>query len=780
MRTLPILCILVIQAVYAQNKARYDLDPQAVSKQAAAASYDYRSAGNALLEYTLITQGYFTLGTTGGVDPGSLDDGCQITFGHPYAKTSSPVFSLDGTWYRPDDYFAGGESAISASADSLVLVMSRLGKVRLRLCIAAAEGSRSAGLRVELANLDDHPHSCGIGMLIDPALGKWGDGELRFPWGFLREDSAFGAPAIPNSIQVYEYSRTPMGMGIAIESPDEPPDRLTAENWLQAMTNPGPDFSPSGLGALYDLVLKYFWHERILAPNESISCSLRVTLLQPDFGDAIFLRSDLPQALTIENGLLYPRSIRSVVTAYNALSAPRSGLKLTVSSSDEIRQTAPLSSFSVEGHGTSYINTVFESKESYDDRALPVTISCTAGGATLATMTRRVFMPAVPVSDTGLVVSIDTVRLGSPRVELRFHAQRAATGALITALTDENIRLEENGARRRQFTLGKDPSGGVNAVDIVFALDVTGSMTNIINAVKSNIREFADSLHAKGIDYRLGMVTFLDDIENEYPFTGDIGEFQKYVDAQYAHNGGDAPENSLEALLRASRYPWRASGVRIIIWITDSNYHELDAVTPLSRKDLVQALLAAGTRLHSIGSPSYHVCCYDPIVSPTGGNFYDINGKFRDILLDIGRFGSNSEYLLSYDSPLASGDKREITLTLHFAGLGGNATWRTGSPPGLRERSILSCYPNPFNPATRIRVHNPSLLAGSVEIYTMLGRKVKSFSIAPGGGDADLLWDARSDDGSPVATGCYLVRTRLIGREGAPGSDETMRLIHLK
>ncbi len=64
------------------------------------------------------------------------------------------------------------------------------------------------------------------------------------------------------------------------------------------------------------------------------------------------------------------------------------------------------------------------------------------------------------------------------------------------------------------FTLAKDTSGGTNKADIIFVLDVTGSMTNEINGVKENIVEFADSLSAQGIDFRLGMVTFLDEVEN--------------------------------------------------------------------------------------------------------------------------------------------------------------------------------------------------------------------------------------------------------------------------
>ena len=75
--------------------------------------------------------------------------------------------------------------------------------------------------------------------------------------------------------------------------------------------------------------------------------------------------------------------------------------------------------------------------------------------------------------------------------------------------------------------LKKDRSSGVDAADIVFVLDVTGSMGDEIDGVKNHIVEFADSLSYRGIDFRLGMVTFLDVIENVYPFTRDVSSFSR-------------------------------------------------------------------------------------------------------------------------------------------------------------------------------------------------------------------------------------------------------------
>ncbi len=68
-------------------------------------------------------------------------------------------------------------------------------------------------------------------------------------------------------------------------------------------------------------------------------------------------------------------------------------------------------------------------------------------------------------------------------------------------------------------------------------LDVTGSMSQEISGVRDNIVEFTDSLSYQGIDFRLAMVTFLDEIENIYDFTSNVQLFQQYVNDQYALGG---------------------------------------------------------------------------------------------------------------------------------------------------------------------------------------------------------------------------------------------------
>ena len=66
-------------------------------------------------------------------------------------------------------------------------------------------------------------------------------------------------------------------------------------------------------------------------------------------------------------------------------------------------------------------------------------------------------------------------------------------------------------------------------------------------------------------------------------------------------------------------------------------------------------------------------------------------------------------------------------------------------------------YPNPFNPITQIRFDLPYRNDVNINIYNMLGQKVKVFSMpkAPDRTHA-LTWNATNQNGQPLSAGVYL------------------------
>ncbi len=378
------------------------------------------------------------------------------------------------------------------------------------------------------------------------------------------------------------------------------------------------------------------------------------------------------------------------------------------------------------------------------------------------------------------MVSIDSLDISTPpNVNIIFSSEIEETGQKLLNLRRENVLLFQNMSPISRFTFAKDTTGGASAADIIFVLDVTGSMGNIIDAVKNNIIEFADSLSQRSVDYRLAMVTFLDIIENVYPFTSNVNDFKNLVAQQNAHGGGDAPENSLDALLRASQYDFRENAKKIIIWLTDVNYHIADNVTSQTIQQVVNALLQKELLVHAIGPESYKQQYYDPFTMATGGNYYNIYGNFRDILLDISRIKTQDRYLVSYKRDQYNTlPENQIMVQVRYAGLGGETTTSYSIPNNGRIANTLVCYPNPFNPEVKINITVPQNSVGEVGIYNLLGQKIRQYELHKNL-PQQIIWNARDEQGMPVSSGLYIVLLEWHNPKGQV-VRESQKIMYLK
>jgi hypothetical protein len=66
-------------------------------------------------------------------------------------------------------------------------------------------------------------------------------------------------------------------------------------------------------------------------------------------------------------------------------------------------------------------------------------------------------------------------------------------------------------------------------------------------------------------------------------------------------------------------------------------------------------------------------------------------------------------------------------------------------------------YPNPFNPQTTISYELPYLSQVELLIFNTLGQKVKNLvSTQQGPGSFQIIWDGKSDNGEPLASGIYI------------------------
>lgn len=200
-------------------------------------------------------------------------------------------------------------------------------------------------------------------------------------------------------------------------------------------------------------------------------------------------------------------------------------------------------------------------------------------------------------------------------------------------LRKEDIQITENGQRQDVVSLSMITSQNRVPIDFVFLIDHTGSMGDKIEAVKQNIDEFTTRLAAKGIDYRLGLIVFDDNVRDRFWLTEDLSEFKKWINSVKAEGGGDEPENALEALRAATGMNWRASANRCVVLITDAPYHQYGDKperTMYTSRTISTILNRFDLRTFCIASPS--VAGYQEISDRTGGQSFDINQPFVEIL----------------------------------------------------------------------------------------------------------------------------------------------------
>jgi hypothetical protein len=85
-----------------------------------------------------------------------------------------------------------------------------------------------------------------------------------------------------------------------------------------------------------------------------------------------------------------------------------------------------------------------------------------------------------------------------------------------------------------------------------------------------------------------------------------------------------------------------------------------------------------------------------------------------------------------------------------------NQTEEELSPPGFL---LSNNYPNPFNPETRISYYIPRASHVRLEVFNILGRKIRTLQDEDQmAGNNEVTWDGRDDEGNEVASGIYLYK----------------------
>ena len=304
------------------------------------------------------------------------------------------------------------------------------------------------------------------------------------------------------------------------------------------------------------------------------------------------------------------------------------------------------------------------------------------------------------------------ISIGNPRLE---HFDSDGGVQLDFGLTDpngnpvgnlrpDNVKVYEDGKLAKILDFRGVGQG--RPVDIVFVMDVTESMQPYIDAVKQNVISFAHDLQSNSRDYRLGLVTFEDyvisaqaDCNCAYrdKMTSDVKTFTDWIGSLHAGGGGDIPEDQLDALAYAAKFPFRPEAEGIIILVTDAPPHHAGDgsassahdqsywdhhahgtdVTNLTGTEVAGMLKKNGLTLYAVVPPPFIAPEYQEIVDATHGRSYNIvteEGRFPSLVREIGH-SIATEYSLTYRTPrpIEDGTNRAVSLKIDYNGQTGEA-----------------------------------------------------------------------------------------------------------
>lgn len=139
--------------------------------------------------------------------------------------------------------------------------------------------------------------------------------------------------------------------------------------------------------------------------------------------------------------------------------------------------------------------------------------------------------------------------------------------------------------------------GGKPKVDLVFAIDTTGSMGSYISAVKISARAIATTLLA-GADARVALVDYKDlyacasdgyAARVDLPFSTDAAAFSAAVGTLSAAGGCDTPESVYSAIMTSLGLPWRSGATKAVLVMGDAPPHDPEPVTGFTRASVAAA-----------------------------------------------------------------------------------------------------------------------------------------------------------------------------------------------
>jgi hypothetical protein len=201
----------------------------------------------------------------------------------------------------------------------------------------------------------------------------------------------------------------------------------------------------------------------------------------------------------------------------------------------------------------------------------------------------------------------------------------------------------------------------INALDLAFIVDTTGSMGGLIKAAQQQMVKMINELiHVADVDMCLGVVEYRDHPPQDklvfkvYNFTSDLAKAQASINKLKAEGGGDGPESVLDGVMAAcQKLAWRPHARRIAVLVGDAPPHGVGAggdgfPDGCPCGDTIESVTAAAEEaritLYALGLNRSITESFTKLSTMTGGEFFEAGQGDKAIerlkAILVGEFGN--------------------------------------------------------------------------------------------------------------------------------------------
>ncbi len=249
----------------------------------------------------------------------------------------------------------------------------------------------------------------------------------------------------------------------------------------------------------------------------------------------------------------------------------------------------------------------------------------------------------------------------------------------------------------------------LNALDLAFIVDTTGSMGGLIRAAQQQMIAMMNALtQAADVDIRLGIVEYRDHppqdelVFRAYPLTSDLKQAQEAINGLKADGGGDGPESVFDGVMAAcQKLEWRANARRIAVLVGDAPPHGVGSggdgfPDGCPCGDTIESVTAAAEEaritLYALGLTKSVAASFTRLSNMTGGEYFEAGQgekaieRLKEILVsEFGNLDFDQRVLSEYQAhPEASIDdvverlessRPAVSAALSRLGARGLLTW---------------------------------------------------------------------------------------------------------